>query len=83
MSRSMWCCSGKHWLGQAAVWCLLAAVIAFAAGPETAEPQDIRIKIAAPLIPAGGVVTINIKSLDLAELGAEAFGDHETPPAGL
>ena len=81
MSRSMWCCSGKHWLGQAAVWSVFAAGVAFAAGPETAGPQDISIKIA-PLIATGGVVSIKFKHLNLAELCAEAFGDHDTTPAG-
>ncbi len=83
MSGSMWSFSGKHWLRQAVAWSLFALVVGIAAdaGADPVDPDsavsNLRIEFAAPSISAGGLVAIDIKSLDLAQLDAGAFGDQE------
>ena len=88
MGRSMWSCSGQHWLRATAAWLAFAFFFAIAielSGDATAETINVA---PGPAVTANDLrtepptrrlssVVVNVSTLDLAQLDTSAFGDHE------
>jgi hypothetical protein len=91
VKKSMWRCSGQHWLNTAFAWSLAGlaiGVIGELSALDAAEKAELGTTVTAMSAPrlnfAGegaamalktGAVSIEIKKLDLAGIDAHSFGD--------